>query len=111
MGAHNAMDVLRRALNSPLVLAANTSLTVAQCLENGSIVINGAYAATLPAADAGLDGCLLLLAAQGAATVVVAAGFGGAGSGSDTCTLADGEFLLVWCDGSAWYALHNEPAA
>ena len=93
-------------------VATATTLT-AEETANGFVVVSGNVAATLPVASEAMKGNTCLIAASHASgcTIVVAAGFGGAGSGTDTLTLAQGQMALVGCDGDYWYALHVAAAA
>jgi len=105
----------RQAHADPLVLTANTTLTTKQCNDNRLIRLSsaGGIAVTLPAGSAANEGRLVRFvnAGAGACTVVVTAGYGGAGSGSDTITLAQGEMSEVLCENSTWYANHHTAAA
>ena len=110
MGAgHNAREKLRMDMGRVLIKTdATVSLTVKEVLEYGIIIANHAsgIAITLPAAAASMAGCLLFIGSKGAGnlTVVVAAGFGGIGSGGDTGTYAAiGDAGLFFCTGSFWY--------
>ena len=100
----------------PLLKAVTATLTVKELLENTRI--NGDAASTqidltLPAADAALNGAVNIIKCAGAAvvTVICTEGFGGVGSGGDTLTLAQGEFVIITADADDWYCLHNEPSA
>ena len=108
-GSHNEQTRLDEMRNAPLAVAATATLTVKEILENSVFAPANGVALTLPAAAVCMTGCLRWILCPGAAaTVVVAAGFAG---GNDTCTLAAGEMIAVYCDGDYWYECHNEPAA
>jgi hypothetical protein len=97
-----------------LVLTAAATLTLNQLRDHRLIVINDSSGIeiTLPAASGAYSGMVRFIANKGSAssTVAVTAGFGGAGSGTDTITLAQGDMACVACDGSCWYSLaHTTP--
>lgn len=74
---------------------------------------SSAIALTLPAASIAYKGCRVMIACGGAAavTVVVTAGFGGAGASGDTATLAQGDFCECFCNGSSWFVNNVTTAA
>lgn len=90
---------------TPVSLAVNTSLSDAQCWNGLIIVTADAKAMTLPAASAALNGCHLVIQGYTATTVVVSAGFGGAGASFDTQTIASHTAGYYYCDGTNWYAI------
>jgi len=119
MGAHNIQRKIEEGrIRRTLALAADTTLTIQQVLDNDVIEIDttdNTVAVTLPAASAAIAGRQLTVKHKlgaNAGTVVVAAGYGSAGSGSDTLTTAAGEAVIVGLDkaGAYWDELHNEPA-
>jgi len=111
MSGHNVLHELELANSNNLVTYTATpsaTLTAAQ-VRVGAIVgthASVAIAFTLPVAGAVVKGVSLKVCCGGAAavTVVVTAGYGGVGAGGDTITLAQGEFVTVFCDGTNWYA-------
>ena len=86
--------------------AGNHSLTVAEIIANDVFIMTSAGAYTLPAASTAMSGQEIIVQAHAATTVVVAAGFGGAGGSYDTATLIDGEFGMFLCDGTHWFSLN-----
>ena len=112
--SHNQTAKEDSAGKNALVLTATASVTFKQLQQNKVITANSSssVALTLPVASAAMEGMtrLILDRGSGALTVVVAAGYGGAGSGNDTATLAQGEGVVVHCDGTNWYAIsHTTP--
>lgn len=106
--SHKLIQDMDLMYDAPLVKTASYTLTVGDLKRYPNFVGNhasDAIAFTLTPAVAGLEGVVRKIACLGAAavTVVVAAGFGGVGSGGDTLTLAQGEYVEVWCDGTYWY--------
>jgi|GEM_PF-5250532 len=91
--------------NNTYTLAAAETLTVAQVLKNEVIVV-GNFACTLPTAGVALKGVSLRVLATAAATVV-----GVAASKAETATLAEGDMLLLYCNGTYWYSLGPTTAA
>ncbi len=74
----------------------------------------GNTAITLPAAAEGLKGKTVWLGNVGSndLTVVVSAGYGGAGGSSDDVVTATiGELVICFCDGENWYFCHQSTAA
>jgi len=111
-------NILFKMAEASLPVQAKTVTATLTADEMKAGAINAVHAATpvaltLPAANT-CAGVMQMIYDGGAAaaTVIAAAGFGGTGAGgaADTLTLAQGEAVLVWSDGSYWYALHNEPA-
>ena len=95
-------------------IAANTTLTQQDILEEGYsfIKFNGAFTATLPAANEYLKGASVLVHGNNASSkVAVVAGFGGGGANYDTVTIGAYCTVKCWCDGSNWYALSEAVAA
>ena len=85
----------RELLEYPVIMAEHASTQINLTLPN----------------DESIKGCVNHIVAVGAAvvTVVSADGFGGAGDGSDTATLAQGEFVTVFSSGDDNFVSHNEP--
>ena len=93
-----------------LVKTATATLTIGECIEYDRVSAGHASTAvtlTLPVAATALSGVVLMVGNDAAQTLTltVAAGFGGGGAGHDTVTMAVGEGVLVWCDGTYWYCL------
>jgi hypothetical protein len=104
---HKILHDMAARLGRVVTKTAAATLTADEMRE-GAIVMTGADALTLPAA-AELPGQLTLIAFQAAGTIVSPAGIGG--GAAVTATMAAGEFVLVWSDGTYWHFLHNEPLA
>jgi len=114
MSVHNLAYELAESRLAITTKTATATLTADE-IKGGPIKANHAstpIALTLPAANecAGYEQIIYDYGAA-ALTVVASDGFGGAGAGSDTLTLAQGEYCKVWSDGAQWFCLHNEPAA
>jgi len=107
----NIQDKLAQARTAVITKTVAATLTADE-IKQAPIKANKAtaIALTLPAANtcAGYSQ-IIYDAGAGALTVVAPNAFGGATN--DTLTLAQGEFVIVWSDGSEWYEVHNEPAA
>lgn len=93
-----------------------TATLIADEVEFGFITAthsSSGIALTVPAASAALKGYQAIIADGGAAavTVVVSAGYGGAGSGTDTVTLAQGDAVSIYCDGTSWYSISHTTGA
>ena len=95
---------------SRLTKAAAATLTSKEVMAYRYVDVTAAVAITLPAASDGNKGAIVTIAAAEAVTVVVTAGFGGAGSGKDTLTLENGEAVTVHSDGSYWFQESNDTA-
>lgn len=63
-----------------------------------------------PTADMEKQEALFINTGANNLLVNVVAGFGGAGAGADTITLARGEMAHVLCDGAYWYETHHTAA-
>ena len=115
MGAHNFLFEQDSAYKDKKTMTAATTITIKEIIEFGTFVINNAsaIAITLPAASKAISGCerRFVNYGAGASTIVVTAGFGGAGSGADTLTTAQGDLVILYCDGTNWYKLHDANAA
>ena len=107
MPAHRVLKDIDQARGmNVLTLTATTTLTAAQLLTYGVINI-ASYATTLPAASAGLAGrTVRLYNSSTAANVTCSEGFGANTTSSDVYSLAQGEFLDIYCDerGADWYS-------
>jgi hypothetical protein len=113
MSRHNFGSEFSEGLNF-VAKTATATLTADEI--NHSLVTathaSVAIALTVPAASDRYKGYHFYIACGGAAatTVVVSAGYGGAGSGTDTVTLAQGDMCELLCDGDSWYAIsHTTP--
>lgn len=111
-------NILHKLAEASLPVVAKTVTATLTAAEMRGGAINAVHASTpvaltLPAANtcAGYMQTIFDGGVQ-AATVIAPDGFGGTGAGGshDTLTLARGEMVMVWSDGSEWYQLHNEPA-
>lgn len=115
MSASQIKTQLARA-SKVLTKTATATLTRSEMLANSIIVgthASVAIALTLPAASGTYKGRSWVVAQGGAAavTVVCAAGFGGGSTATDVITLAQGMGTLIFCDGTAWFAVNATVAA
>ncbi len=85
-GAQTLTDAGGETICQPIVILANT----------GALTVDAAAAANL-----GAD--VIVCCDGSAATVIVSAGFGGAGGSFDIITLAQGEACHIISDGAAWF--------
>lgn len=113
VGTHRLPEQQAGAKMPALVTTATThALSLEEILSFNTFIGNNASTAvayTLLPANKAMDGRELFFGTKGAAgaTVYVAAGFGGASTGTDTITLAQGDGAIVRCDGSYWYSVHH----
>jgi hypothetical protein len=107
MPAHNIMENLAEALKGrELVTTAAKTVTVKELLLN-SVISLGNWALTLPtAAVTPLKGRVWFIYATAAATIV-----GVAASKAQTVTLAEGDFCILYHNGTYFYSLGPDTAA
>lgn len=102
MSAHKVSSEIRAARKfRTKVLTAATTLTVKDMLTY-DVIEGGNYAATLPAACAGLKGASCMFICNAASLTVV----GIAADGTSTNTLGEGDMCIVYCNGTYWYSLN-----